>query len=71
MVLYGLVGALFAYSAGLIVKSPLGTFALVAGYQVLMFIVWFSNYFMICTSYLLMPLIVAISCGLSTNPHLR
>jgi hypothetical protein len=43
MLLYGTAGALFAYVAGIVAKSPLATFALVAGYQVLMFIVGASS----------------------------
>jgi ATP-binding cassette subfamily A (ABC1) protein 3 len=39
IVLYGIVGALFAYCAALLVVSPLAAFALVAGYQVVMFLV--------------------------------
>jgi hypothetical protein len=39
MVLYGITGALFAYCVSLAVTSPLAAFAVVAGYQVIIFVV--------------------------------
>jgi len=39
MTLYGFVAALFAYVVAIITRSPLASFALIAGYQILMFIV--------------------------------
>lgn len=39
MVLYGISGALFAYCVSLAVASPLAAFAVVAGYQVIIFVV--------------------------------
>ena len=39
LVLYGIVGALFAYCVSLLMTSPLAAFAAVAGYQIIMFIV--------------------------------
>lgn len=41
LVLYGITGALFSYCVSLITESPLAAFAVVAGYQVIMFIVRF------------------------------
>ena len=37
--LYGITGALFAYCITLIVSSTLAAFAIVAGYQIIMFVV--------------------------------
>ena len=39
LVLYGIVGALFAYCVSLLVTSPLAAFATVAAYQYVMFVV--------------------------------
>ena len=39
LTLYGLAGALFAYLGTVVTKSALAAFALIAGYQVIMFIV--------------------------------
>lgn len=39
LVLYGIAGTLFAYCMSLLVTTPLAAFALVAGYQVVMFVV--------------------------------
>jgi ATP-binding cassette subfamily A (ABC1) protein 3 len=39
LVLYGIVGALFAYCISLFMSSPLTSFAAVAGYQIIMYIV--------------------------------
>lgn len=43
--LYGICGALFAYLGTIITKSALAAFALVAGYQVIMFVVGESSRF--------------------------
>lgn len=42
LVLYGIVGALFAYCISLAMSSPLASFAAVAGYQIIMYIVSIS-----------------------------
>ena len=39
MVLYGIAGNLFAYCITLLVKSPLGAWAAVAVYQIIVFLV--------------------------------
>jgi ATP-binding cassette, subfamily A (ABC1), member 3 len=39
LVLYGIIGALFAYCVSLLVTSPLAAFAAVAAYQYVMFVV--------------------------------
>jgi ATP-binding cassette subfamily A (ABC1) protein 3 len=39
LVLYGIVGALFAYCVSLLFVSPLAAFAAVSGYQLVMFMV--------------------------------
>ncbi|KZS93968.1 P-loop containing nucleoside triphosphate hydrolase protein [Sistotremastrum niveocremeum HHB9708] len=49
MTLYGLTAALFAYCACLITKSPLAAFAIVAGYQVIMFILYLAGYLLTLT----------------------
>ena len=41
-VLYGMVGALFAYSFTMFTTSPLSAFAATAGYQIVMYIVSLS-----------------------------
>ncbi|KAF8079136.1 hypothetical protein FPV67DRAFT_1467643 [Lyophyllum atratum] len=49
MVLYGITGALFAYCVSLMVASPLAAFATVAGYQVIMFILYLAGYLLTLT----------------------
>ncbi|KAF9011286.1 hypothetical protein BDQ17DRAFT_1298756 [Cyathus striatus] len=49
MVLYGIAGALFSYCVSLIVASPLAAFAAVAGYQVVMFILYLAGYLLVLT----------------------
>ncbi|KAF8204260.1 hypothetical protein K438DRAFT_1670421 [Mycena galopus ATCC 62051] len=49
MVLYGIAGTLFAYCASLIVTSPLAAFAAVAGYQIVMFLLYIAGYFLVLT----------------------
>ncbi|GLB43544.1 putative ABC-2 family transporter protein [Lyophyllum shimeji] len=49
MVLYGITGALFAYCVSLLVASPLAAFATVAGYQVIMFVLYLSGYLLTLT----------------------
>ncbi|KAF9471812.1 P-loop containing nucleoside triphosphate hydrolase protein [Pholiota conissans] len=49
LVLYGFAGALFAYSLSLMVTSPLAAFALVAGYQFIIFVLYLSSYLFILT----------------------
>ncbi|TFK42170.1 hypothetical protein BDQ12DRAFT_710453 [Crucibulum laeve] len=49
MVLYGITGALFAYCVSLLVSSPLAAFAAVAGYQVVMFVLYLSGYLLVLT----------------------
>ncbi|KAF8971850.1 hypothetical protein BDZ97DRAFT_1650923 [Flammula alnicola] len=49
LVLYGVTGALFAYCLSLMVSSPLAAFAIVAGYQFIMFILYLSAYLFILT----------------------
>ena len=39
MVLYGITATLWAYCVSLIMSSPLASFAIAAGYQVVMFLV--------------------------------
>lgn len=39
MVLYGITATLFAYCVTLFMSSPLASFAITAGYQVIMFLV--------------------------------
>jgi len=47
--LYGLTGALFAYVVTLFTPSPLAAFASVAGYQVLMFVLYIAAYLLTFT----------------------
>ncbi|RDB29443.1 ABC transporter A family member 2 [Hypsizygus marmoreus] len=49
LVLYGITGALLSYCASLMVASPLAAFATVAGYQVIMFILYLSGYLLTFT----------------------
>ncbi|KAF8590206.1 P-loop containing nucleoside triphosphate hydrolase protein [Ramaria rubella] len=49
LVLYGLASALFAYCVSLFTASPLAAFAAVAGYQVLMFILYLAGYLLTIT----------------------
>ncbi|KAF4573510.1 hypothetical protein EYR36_008028 [Pleurotus pulmonarius] len=49
LVLYGIVGALFAYSIALFMPSPLAAFAAVAGYQIIMFILYLAGYLLTLT----------------------
>ncbi|KAF8507801.1 P-loop containing nucleoside triphosphate hydrolase protein [Hysterangium stoloniferum] len=49
MVLYGFASALFAYCVTLFTASPLAAFAAVAGYQVLMFILYLAGYLLTIT----------------------
>ncbi|KAF5385138.1 hypothetical protein D9615_001087 [Tricholomella constricta] len=49
MVLYGITGALFSYCVSLMVASPLAAFATVAGYQIVMFILYLSGYLLTLT----------------------
>ncbi|KAF7307603.1 hypothetical protein MIND_00555500 [Mycena indigotica] len=49
MVLYGIAGTLFAYCCSLIVVSPLAAFATVAGYQIVMFVLYLAGYLLTLT----------------------
>ncbi|XP_006453888.1 hypothetical protein AGABI2DRAFT_196444 [Agaricus bisporus var. bisporus H97] len=49
MVLYGVTGALFAYCISLAMTTPLAAFAAVAGYQVVMFILYLAAYLLVLT----------------------
>ncbi|KAF8497976.1 hypothetical protein BU17DRAFT_103158 [Hysterangium stoloniferum] len=49
MVLYGFASALFAYCVTLFTASPLPAFAAVAGYQLLMFILYLAGYLLTIT----------------------
>ncbi|KAM6499563.1 hypothetical protein JOM56_005071 [Amanita muscaria] len=49
LVLYGITAALFAYCATLVVSSPLAAFAIVAGYQIIMFLLYFAGYLLVLT----------------------
>ncbi|KAJ6601121.1 hypothetical protein DFH09DRAFT_1020416 [Mycena vulgaris] len=49
MVLYGIAGTLFAYCASLVVVSPLAAFAAVAGYQIVMFLLYIAGYLLVLT----------------------
>ncbi|KAJ8084935.1 hypothetical protein PM082_003712 [Marasmius tenuissimus] len=49
MFLYGIAGTLFAYCASLVVSSPLAAFAAVAGYQVVIFVLYLSGYLLTLT----------------------
>lgn len=49
MVLYGITGALFSYCVSLAVPSPLAAFAAVAGYQVIIFVLYLAGYLLVLT----------------------
>ncbi|TFK91173.1 P-loop containing nucleoside triphosphate hydrolase protein [Polyporus arcularius HHB13444] len=49
LVLYGIVGALFSYCVSLAVTSPLAAFAMSAGYQVIMFVLYLAAYLLTLT----------------------
>ncbi|PFH49786.1 hypothetical protein AMATHDRAFT_4551 [Amanita thiersii Skay4041] len=49
LVLYGITGALFAYCVSLVVASPLAAFATVAGYQIIMFVLYLAGYLLVLT----------------------
>ncbi|KAI0931158.1 hypothetical protein AcV5_005295 [Taiwanofungus camphoratus] len=49
MVLYGIVGALFSYCVSLAVASPLAAFAVSAGYQVILFLLYLAGYLLTIT----------------------
>ncbi|OJT08332.1 ABC transporter A family member 3 [Trametes pubescens] len=49
LVLYGIVGSLFAYCVSLMVASPLAAFAMAAGYQVIMFVLYLAAYLLTLT----------------------
>ncbi|KDQ62888.1 hypothetical protein JAAARDRAFT_168184 [Jaapia argillacea MUCL 33604] len=49
LVLYGIVGALFAYCVSLIMASPLSSFAAIAGYQIIMFVLYLAGYLLTLT----------------------
>ncbi|KAF7290457.1 hypothetical protein MKEN_01500200 [Mycena kentingensis (nom. inval.)] len=49
MVLYGIAGTLFAYCCSLLVVSPLAAFATVAGYQIVMFVLYLAGYLLVLT----------------------
>ncbi|KIM38139.1 hypothetical protein M413DRAFT_420628 [Hebeloma cylindrosporum] len=49
LVLYGVSAALFAYCLSLMVSSPLAAFAIVAGYQFIIFVLYVSAYLFIFT----------------------
>ncbi|KAF8435684.1 hypothetical protein L210DRAFT_3452656 [Boletus edulis BED1] len=49
LALYGIVGALFSYCFSLVTSSPLASFAAVAGYQIIMFVLYLSGYLLTVT----------------------
>ncbi|KAH7922678.1 P-loop containing nucleoside triphosphate hydrolase protein [Leucogyrophana mollusca] len=49
LVQYGIVGALFAYCVSLFMASPLAAFAAVAGYQIVMYILYLAGYLLTLT----------------------
>ncbi|KAG2341981.1 hypothetical protein BDR05DRAFT_1060572, partial [Suillus weaverae] len=49
LVLYGVVGALFAYCVSLFMSSPLSSFAAVAGYQIVMYTSYLGGYLLTLT----------------------
>ncbi|KAJ7083365.1 hypothetical protein B0H15DRAFT_785012 [Mycena belliarum] len=49
MVLYGIAGTLFSYCVSLVVVSPLAAFAAVAGYQIVMFLLYLASYLLVLT----------------------
>jgi hypothetical protein len=66
-VLYGVVSALFSYCISLFMASPLSSFAVSAGYQVIMFVVSFR----IVWSGLLVDQVAAVPRGISPDVHVR
>ncbi|KAF5377145.1 hypothetical protein D9757_008793 [Collybiopsis confluens] len=49
LVIYGLASTLFAYCMSLLVSTPLAAFAAVAGYQVIMFVLYVAGYLLTLT----------------------
>ncbi|KAJ7083357.1 hypothetical protein B0H15DRAFT_911901 [Mycena belliarum] len=49
MMLYGIAGTLFSYCVSLVVVSPLAAFAAVAGYQIVMFLLYLAGYLLVLT----------------------
>ncbi|KAJ3806238.1 hypothetical protein F5876DRAFT_91149 [Lentinula aff. lateritia] len=49
LILYGIASTLFAYCMSLLVSSPLAAFAAVAGYQVIMFVLYLAGYLLTLT----------------------
>ncbi|KAF9067262.1 P-loop containing nucleoside triphosphate hydrolase protein [Rhodocollybia butyracea] len=49
LMLYGITSTLFAYCMSLLVASPLAAFAAVAGYQVIMFVLYLAGYLLTLT----------------------
>ncbi|KAH7911590.1 P-loop containing nucleoside triphosphate hydrolase protein [Hygrophoropsis aurantiaca] len=49
LVQYGIVGALFAYCVSLFMPSPLAAFAAVAGYQIIMYLLYLGGYLLTYT----------------------
>ncbi|KAJ7584352.1 hypothetical protein C8J56DRAFT_950802 [Mycena floridula] len=49
MVLYGIAATLFAYCVSMMVASPLAAFAAIAGYQVIMFVLYLAGYLLTLT----------------------
>ncbi|KIK71569.1 hypothetical protein GYMLUDRAFT_33772 [Collybiopsis luxurians FD-317 M1] len=49
LVLYGIASTLFAYCMSLVVSTPLAAFAAVAGYQVIMFVLYTAGYLLTLT----------------------
>ncbi|KAL0951946.1 hypothetical protein HGRIS_008597 [Hohenbuehelia grisea] len=49
LVLYGITGALFSYCISLAMASPLAAFAAVAGYQIVMFLLYIAGYLLTLT----------------------
>ncbi|EJD03513.1 P-loop containing nucleoside triphosphate hydrolase protein [Fomitiporia mediterranea MF3/22] len=49
LVLYGIVGTLFAYCVSLLTASPLAAFAAVAGYQIVMAVLYLAGYLLTFT----------------------
>ena len=45
MILYGITATLWAYCVSLFMSSPLASFAIAAGYQVVMFLVRVLSYY--------------------------
>jgi hypothetical protein len=69
MVLYGIVATLFSYCITLFMSSPLSSFAVSAGYQVLMFLVRtdFSCFIELAFT----SAIIAVYCRIPTDIHVR